>query len=90
MDERSPGLPVSLLRCARLAVHLAYAVLLAIFYPHLHQMKRRRILVSRRAGTQIFYRIANPKILDAFDLIQKILCERMEDEAALAREGRRK
>ena len=58
--------------------------------PHLLMMKRRRILVSRRAGTQIFYRIANPKILDAFDLIQKILCERMEDEAAMARRERSK
>ena len=58
--------------------------------PHLLMMKRRRMLVSRREGTQIFYRIANPKILDAFDLIQRILCERMEEEAGLAREGRRK
>ena len=58
--------------------------------PHLLMMKQRRILVSRREGTQIFYRIANPKILDAFDLIQRILCERTEEEAALAREGRRK
>jgi ArsR family transcriptional regulator len=53
--------------------------------PHLLMMKRRRVLVSQRMGTQIFYRIANPKILRAFDMIQKILCERMEEEAALAR-----
>ena len=58
--------------------------------PHLLMMKRRRVLLSRREGTQIFYRIANPKILDAFDLIQKILCERMEDEAAMARRERSK
>src|SRR3989338_733160 len=58
--------------------------------PHLLMMKQRRILVSRREGTQIFYRIANPKILDAFDLIQMVLCERMEDEAAMARRERPK
>lgn len=44
MDERSPSLPVSLFRCGRLALHLFHAVLLAIFYPHLNQTKRRRIL----------------------------------------------
>ena len=44
MDERLPGLPVSLFRGGRLALHLFYAVLLAIFYPHLHQTRRRRTL----------------------------------------------
>ena len=58
--------------------------------PHLLMMKRRRVLVSRRDGNQIFYRIANPKILDAFDLIKKILCEHMEKEVQLVHEARRK
>ena len=44
MDERSPSLPISLFRGCRLALHLFYAVLLAIFYPHLKPAKRRRIL----------------------------------------------
>lgn len=44
MDERSPSLPISLLRGARLALHLFYAMLLAIFYPYLKPAKRRRIL----------------------------------------------
>ena len=44
MDEHSPSLPISLFRGCRLALHLFYAVLLAIFYPHLNQTKRRRIL----------------------------------------------
>jgi len=44
MDKRSPDMPVSLFRGIRLATHLFYAVLLAIFYPHLNQTKRRRIL----------------------------------------------
>ena len=58
--------------------------------PHLLMMKRRRVLVSRRDGNQIFYRIANPKILKAFDLIQKILCEHMEEESQLVHDARRK
>lgn len=44
MDNRSPGLPVSLFRGVRLALHLLYAALLAVFYPHLKPAKRRRIL----------------------------------------------
>ena len=44
MDERSPSVPISLFRGCRLALHLFYAVLLAIFYPHLKPAKRRRIL----------------------------------------------
>ena len=44
MDERSPNILTSLFRGGRLVAHLLYAVLLAIFYPHLHQTKRRRIL----------------------------------------------
>jgi len=44
MDKRPPNMPVSVFRGIRLALHLFYAVLLAIFYPHLNQTKRRRIL----------------------------------------------
>jgi 1-acyl-sn-glycerol-3-phosphate acyltransferase len=44
MDERSPSLPVSLFRGGLLALHLFYAVLLAIPYPHMNQMKRRHTL----------------------------------------------
>ncbi|MDP2852251.1 MAG: lysophospholipid acyltransferase family protein [Gallionella sp.] len=44
MDERSPNLLISLIRGGHLALHLFYAVLLAIFYPHLDQTKRRRTL----------------------------------------------
>lgn len=46
MDERSPNASISLLRDYRLALHLFYAVLLVIYYPHLNQTKRRRILKS--------------------------------------------
>lgn len=44
MDERSPSFPVSLFRGGRLALHLLYATLLAVFYPRLGQSRRRRLL----------------------------------------------
>ncbi len=43
MDERLPKL-IGLFRGARLVVHLLYAVLLAVFYPHLSRTGRRRTL----------------------------------------------
>ena len=44
MDKHSLSLPVSLFRGVRLALHLIYAVLLAIFYPHFSHDRQRRIL----------------------------------------------
>ena len=44
MDKRAPGMAGSAFRGIRLALHLSYAMLLAIFYPHLSQTKRRRTL----------------------------------------------
>ena len=44
MDERSPSILIGLFRGGRLSLHLFYAMLLAIFYPHLNQTKRRRTL----------------------------------------------
>jgi len=44
MDKHTPGILVSLFRGCRLALHLLYGMLLAIFYPHLNQAKQRRTL----------------------------------------------
>ncbi|MCR4298559.1 MAG: 1-acyl-sn-glycerol-3-phosphate acyltransferase [Gallionella sp.] len=44
MDKHPPNILTSLFRGGRLALHLFYAALLAIFYPYLNQTKRRRIL----------------------------------------------
>src|SRR3989304_5359444 len=46
--------------------------------PHLLMMKQRRVLASRKQGTQVFYRLANPKMLQAFDLMREILYEQMK------------
>ena len=52
---------------------------------HLLMMKRRRVLLSRKQGNQVFYRLANPKMLQAFDLIREILYEQIKQEGLLAR-----
>jgi 1-acyl-sn-glycerol-3-phosphate acyltransferase len=44
MDKHSPNMLISVLRGIRLALHLLYGMLLAIFYPHLNQTRQRRTL----------------------------------------------
>ncbi|OGC76025.1 MAG: hypothetical protein A2Z27_05545 [candidate division Zixibacteria bacterium RBG_16_50_21] len=50
---------------------------------HLAMMRERRILSSRKAGNQVYYRVANPKLLKACDLLRDILLEQIEKESRL-------
>jgi ArsR family transcriptional regulator len=43
---------------------------------HLAIMKSKGILTSRREGANTFYKIANPKIVKAFDIIREVLNEK--------------
>ncbi len=52
---------------------------------HLNMMKQRRVLVSRKDGNIVYYRLANPKMLKAFDLIRELLFEQMQRESVLVR-----
>ena len=52
---------------------------------HLNMMKQRRVLASRKDGNNVYYRLANPKMLKAFDLIRKILFEQMRRESIVVR-----
>lgn len=56
---------------------------------HLNMMKQRRVLVTRKEANNVYYRLANPKILEAFDLIREILFEQMRREGILVREMER-
>ena len=53
--------------------------------PHLLMMKRQRVLVSRKQGNQVFYRLANPRMLEALDLIRELLYEQMNQEGLLTK-----
>lgn len=56
---------------------------------HLNMMKQRHVLVSRKDGNNVFYRLANPKMLAAFDLIREILFEQMRREGTLVEQVER-
>ncbi len=50
---------------------------------HLTMMRERHILTSRKEGNLVYYRIANPRLLEAFDLLREILFEQIRQDAAL-------
>ena len=50
---------------------------------HLAMMRERRILVSRKEGNVVYYRIANPRLLEVFDLLREILFDQIRQDAAL-------
>lgn len=50
---------------------------------HLAMMRERRILVSRKEGNVVYYRIANLRLLKAFDLLREILFEQIRQDAVL-------
>jgi len=49
---------------------------------HLSIMRDKGVVESRRASTKIFYRLANPKTLQACILMREAMVERMEQCAA--------
>lgn len=51
---------------------------------HLSRMRANGVVHTRREGTRVFYRIANPKLIQAFDLITEVMQESMEERAKTA------
>ncbi|MBS3165973.1 winged helix-turn-helix transcriptional regulator [Candidatus Woesearchaeota archaeon] len=43
---------------------------------HLAIMKHKGIVIARRDGKNIYYKITYPKIIKAFDIIRKVLSEK--------------
>ena len=52
---------------------------------HLAIMRQRGIVTSRREGLNVFYKLSNPKIIQACDLMRQVLLEHLETAADLAR-----
>ncbi|MBS3111549.1 winged helix-turn-helix transcriptional regulator [Candidatus Woesearchaeota archaeon] len=44
---------------------------------HLSIMKSKGIVASNRKGKNIYYKLTNPKIIRAFDIIREVLSERL-------------
>jgi len=42
---------------------------------HLGQMRDRGVLLARREGNQVFYRVRDPKVFDLLTLVRELFCE---------------
>ena len=51
---------------------------------HLSIMKGKGIVESNRKGKNIYYKLTNPKIIKAFDIIREVLSERLKMEQKFA------
>ena len=57
---------------------------------HLAVLRQKRVVMTRRAGLNIYYRIANPKIIQAFDLMRQVLIEQLENGGRLVKRLKRR
>lgn len=53
---------------------------------HLAVLRQRKIVTARRESQNIYYSIANPKILQAFDTMREVLLEQLTKEEKLVNE----
>lgn len=51
---------------------------------HLALMRHKGILKSRREGTNIYYSVSNPKVVQACALMKEVLMEQMKEKGRLA------
>ncbi|HLA50647.1 MAG TPA: metalloregulator ArsR/SmtB family transcription factor [Thermodesulfobacteriota bacterium] len=55
---------------------------------HLAILRQQRVVVSRREGVNMYYRISNPKIVKACALMREVLMEQLTKEGRLAKKAR--
>ena len=51
---------------------------------HLAVLRQMRVVSNRKEGANIFYKIANPKMIKACDIIREVLFEQMAEMEKLA------
>jgi len=51
---------------------------------HLAVLREKRIISSRREGVNIFYRLANPKMIKACDIIREVLFEELVEDSRMS------
>jgi len=54
---------------------------------HLAVLRQRGVVSARKEGANIFYNIANKKIIEACDIIREVLFEQMAEIEKVAREA---
>ena len=52
---------------------------------HLSVLRQRRIVSTRRAGLNIYYKITNPKMIKACDILRQVLFEQLSEDEKLVK-----
>ena len=52
---------------------------------HLSIMKYKDIVISDRKGKNIYYKLTNPKIIKAFDIIKEVLAEKLKKNGKMVK-----
>ncbi len=47
---------------------------------HLSIMKQKGIVISNRKGKNIYYKLTNPKIVKAFDIVREVLIDKLKKD----------
>jgi ArsR family transcriptional regulator len=56
----------------------------AVVSRHLAVLRTRGIVTTRREGVTVYYRLANPRIVDACDIVHEILIEQVSRNREMA------
>jgi ArsR family transcriptional regulator len=51
---------------------------------HMNVLKSKGVIAVRREGVQLYYRIANPKIMQACNLMKEVLIEQLQEKEKMA------
>lgn len=57
---------------------------------HLSVLRQRRIVSTRRAGLNIYYKVTNPKMIKACDILRQVLLEQLSEDEKLVRRMNKK
>ncbi len=52
---------------------------------HLALMRQRDLVLTRKEGSNIYYRVASPKISQACDMVREVLLEQLSQKQELAK-----
>ncbi len=52
---------------------------------HLTVLRQNNVVTTRRNGANIYYKIANPKIMQACDLMREVLLEQLKENEKLVK-----
>jgi len=52
---------------------------------HLTVLRQNNVVTTRRDGANIYYKIANPKIMQACDLMREVLLEQLKENEKLVK-----